>query len=71
MYKPKLTISAWLIDKEISGFVPGINIASSLNANIYLSILRFLTSKRNMTKNSFSKGETIQHAIDFVPTAIL
>ena len=71
MYKPKLTISVWLIDKEISGFVPGINIASSLNAKIYLSILRFLTSNRNMTKNSFSKGETIQHAIDFVPTAIL
>ena len=71
MYKPKLTISAWLIDKEISGFVPGINIASSLNAKIYLSILRFLTSNRNMTKNSFSKGEPTQHAIDFVPTAIL
>lgn len=48
----------------------GVNLASQLNANLYLSILRFLTSNRNMTKNSFSKGETIQHAIDFVPTAI-
>ena len=74
MYKHKLIISALLIlriEKEISGFVQGISLASSLKGNIYLSVSRFVTCNRNMTKSSLSKEETVQHAIDFVPTAIL